>query len=1095
MSGSSFRTISSTALFYTLADYLLIKPGLTIMEATYKKLNSYIGFAIFGVASLVYILTSEASASFWDCGEYIATAYKLQVGHPPGAPLFQIIGRFFSLFAFGNTAVVARMVNTMSALCSGLTIAFLFWTITMLAKKLFINSGPMTRARMIAILGSAVVGSMAYTFCDSFWFSAVEGEVYAMSSFFTAMTFWAVLKWETVAGQPHSYRWLVLIAYLIGLSIGVHLLSLLTIPAVTFVFFFKNYKEPNWKSMLVAFAVSLLLVAFILNGVVPELASLFATTEFIFVNTLGLPFNTGTFFFMLLIIAIPVIGLLYTSSDNKQYPKILLGLCALLVLFFMLETTSAGNFFGRLVVAGAIIGVFYFWRNRKALLNSILISFVFILIGYSSFFLLVIRSNVNPPINENAPKDAISLLSYLNREQYGSFPLLYGQYYNAPVTDREDGNPVYKRDDKAGKYIVWDDRKGTVPVYDPAYETIFPRMWNNQEDRYIEDYKNWSGIEKDPDNKRIPTFGENLRYFFRYQINHMYFRYFFWNFVGRQNDTQGTYADILNGNWLSGINFIDDARLGPQENIPVSLANKARNTYYFLPLIFGLLGLYYHFKKNSKDGIVVLLLFIMTGIAITTYLNMSSPQPRERDYAYAASFYAFAMWIGLSVLWLFELLSKKLPENLSAIISTGAVFLLVPVIMGSQAWNDHDRSGRYTTLETAKNYLNSCEPDAILFTNGDNDTFPLWYAQEVEGVRTDVRVCNLSLLNTDWYIDQMKRQAYNSAPLPISLTPELYRSGSHDVTYLVEKENITDYVEVRDLFNLLLKDEKKLQINTGKGLADYFPTKKFRITVDPARVVSTGTVPRQMAGMVTNLEWKINNNVISKNYLIMLDILAHNNWERPVYFVSTTSPDAYIGLDNYLQLEGFAYRLIPVRQQITSKSQTGGVNTAAMFDHVMNKFQFNILKPGFLVSDDVNRMAITMRNCYARLADALAAENKLDSAVAVCDRIQQLIPDRIVPFNYFNLSIAEAYLKAGQVDKGNEILQRMTDIYGDQLEYYFRFPADKRALISFDIQQGLAVLHAVGQAADNYKQKEIGDKAKETLDLYYNLYVGQSYKP
>jgi hypothetical protein len=1065
------------------------------MDAMYKKLNRYIGFALFGVASLVYILTSEASASFWDCGEYIATAYKLQVGHPPGAPFFQLIGRFFSLFAFGNTAMVARMVNTMSALSSGLTIAFLFWTITMLAKKLFHNSGEMTRPRLIAIFGSGLVGAMAYTFSDSFWFSAVEGEVYAMSSLFTAMTFWAILKWETVAGQAHSYRWLILIAYLIGLSIGVHLLSLLTIPAVAFVFFFKNYKDPDWKGMLAAFVVSLLLVAFILNGVVPEIASMFATTELLFVNTLGMPFNSGTFFFMLLIAAIPVVGLLYTNSDNKLYPKVLIGLVSLLALFFMLESSSAGSFFGRLLVAAAIAGVIYYWRHRKALLNSVLISFVFILIGYSSFFLLVIRSNANPPIDENAPSDAISLLSYLNREQYGSFPLLYGQYYNAPVTDREDGNPVYKRDDRSGKYVIWDDRKGTVPVYDPAYMTVFPRMWNNQEDRYIEDYKNWAGIEKDPDNKHIPTFKENLRYFFRYQINHMYFRYFFWNFVGRQNDNQGNYADILNGNWLSGINFMDDVRLGPQENIPGSFANKARNTYFFFPLIFGLLGLFYHFKKNSKDGIVVLLLFIMTGLAITVYLNMHSPQPRERDYAYAASFYAFAVWIGLSVLWLFEVLSKKLSENLSAMISAGAIFLLVPVIMGAQGWDDHDRSGRYTALETAKNYLNSCAPDAILFTNGDNDTFPLWYAQEVEGIRTDVRVCNLSLLNTDWYIDQMKRQAYNSAPVPFSLTKELYRNGSHDITFLVEKENITDYVEVKDLFNIILKDDKKLQINTGRGMADYFPTKKFRITVDPAKAVSTGTVPREKAGLVTNLEWKINTNVISKNYLMMLDLLAHNDWERPVYYVSTTGPEAYIGLDDYLQLEGFAYRLVPVKQQITSKSQTGGVNTAAMFDHLMNKFEFNILKPGFLVSDDINRMAITMRNCYARLAEALAEENKADSATMVCDRIQQLIPDRIVPYNYFNLGIAEAYLKAGQIDKGNEILERMIDIYGDQLEYFFRFPTDKRPYISFDIQQGLAVLHAVGQAADTYKQKEIGDKAKETLDIYYNLYVGESYKP
>jgi hypothetical protein len=1063
------------------------------MDPIYQKLNRLIGFVLFGLASIVYILTSEPTTSFWDCGEYIATAYKLQVGHPPGAPIFQLLGRFFSLFAFGDTSQVARMVNTMSALSSGLTIAFLFWTITMLARKLFSGSA-LNRDRMIAIFGSGIVGALAFTFSDSFWFSAVEGEVYAMSSLFTAMTFWAILKWEAVAGEPHSYRWLILIAYLIGVSIGVHLLNLLAIPAVTFVFFYKNYKIPGWKGFAVALAISFVLVAVILYGIVPEIASLFANTEFFFVNRLGLPFNSGTYFFILLLVSLLVLGLLYTTSEKKLYPRIILVLAGILVLLFMLETSSAGNFFGRLIAAGAIVGLFYFWRHRKALLNGVLIGLVFILIGYASFFLLVIRSNANPPIDENDPENAISLLSYLNREQYGDFPLAYGQYYNAPVIDRKDGKPVYKRDDKAGKYMVWDSREGTIPVYDPEYMTIFPRMWNNQEDRYIEDYKNWAGITNDPDNKHIPTFSENLRYFFRYQLNHMYFRYFFWNFVGRQNDNQGMYGDLLNGNWLSGINFLDKGRLGPQGDIPDSLSSKARNTFFFLPLLFGIFGLYYHFKKNSKDGTVVFLLFFMTGLAITIYLNQHSPQPRERDYAYAASFYAFAIWIGISVLWLFDLLSKKMSMKFAAIASSGLVFLLVPVMMLAKGWDDHDRSGRYTALEVAKNYLNSCAPDAILFTNGDNDTFPLWYAQEVEGIRTDVRVCNLSLLNTDWYIDQMVRQAYDSEPVPFSLPRELYRNGSHDVTYLVEQENITDYVEVKDLFDIIKKDDKKLQINTGRGTADYFPTKKFRITVDPATVVANGTVPRELAGQVTNLEWRFSGNAITKNFLMMLDLLAHNNWERPVYYVSTTGRETYIGLDNYLRLEGFAYRLVPIRQE-TDKNQVGGVNTDVMFDNLMNKFEFNIRKPGFLISDDIFRMTVTMRSTYSRLVEALVKENKTDLAIQVCDRIQELIPDAIVPYNYFNLSIAEGYLKSGQTEKGIEILQRMTDIHGEQLQYFFSFPENKQGYLSMDIQQGMALLHAVGQVAEETGQEEMAAKARETLDLYYNLYVGESYNP
>ncbi len=678
------------------------------MEILYRKLNTLIGWALFAFASVVYIITSESTTSFWDCGEYIATAYKLQVGHPPGAPFFQLLGRFFSLFAFGDTSQVARMINTMSAMSSGLTIAFLFWSVTILARKLTAKSGEISTGQMIAIFGSGLVGSLAYTFSDSFWFSAVEGEVYAMSSLFTAMTFWAILRWEAVAGQPHALRWLILIAFLIGISIGVHLLNLLAIPAIVMVYYFKKYANPSWKGVVAALAVSFVLVAMILYGVVPEIASLFANTELLFVNTLGLPFNTGTYFFILLITALLVTSLLYTHNNNRLYPRIIIPLAAALVLLFMMESSSAGNFFFRLLAASAIVWMFYLWRRQKALLNSILLSLVFILIGYASFFMLIIRSNANPPIDENNPENAISLLAYLNREQYGSFPLVYGQYYNAPVIEREDGKPFHKRDDKTGKYVIWDARKGTVPVYDPDYMTLFPRMWNNQEDRYINDYKSWAGITGDPENKKIPTFGQNLRYFFRYQVSHMYFRYLFWNFVGRQNDNQAAYGDILNGNWISGIGFLDKGRLGPQDDIPESMANKARNTFFFLPLIVGLIGLYHQFRRDARNWIVVMLLFIMTGLAIVVYLNQHSPQPRERDYAYAASFYAFAIWIGLGVIWLFDLLAKKLNPRLSALLSTGLLILLVPVIMAAQGWDDHNRSGRYTALEVAKNYLNSC---------------------------------------------------------------------------------------------------------------------------------------------------------------------------------------------------------------------------------------------------------------------------------------------------------------------------------------------------------------------------------------------------
>ncbi len=699
----------------------------------YKKLNNIIGWIIFAIATVVYIITSEPTASFWDCGEYIATAYKLQVGHPPGAPLFQLLGRFFSLFAFGDSSLVARMINTMSALSSSFTILFLFWSITMLAKKIVLASGEITKAKMYAIFGSGIVGALAFTFSDSFWFSAVEGEVYAMSSFFTAIVFWAILKWEETADEDHSYRWLILIAYLIGLSIGVHLLNLLAIPAITFVYYFKKYK-PTKKGIFITLIISFIILTVIMYIIIPWIVQLAGLFERFFVNAIGLPFNTGT------------------------------------IIYFIL------------LISGIIWGLIYTKKHKKVILNTIILGFIFILIGYSSFFLLIIRSNANTPIDENNPEDAISLLAYLNREQYGDWPLLHGQYYNAPLVDRKDGNPVYIKDKEKGKYVISDDRKNTIPVYDSRYETIFPRMWSSTETIYVDDYKRWAGIKRDPDNKHIPTFGENLRFFFKYQLGHMYLRYFMWNFAGRQNDIQGR-GGLLKGNWISGINFIDEWRLGPQNNLPESMENKGRNKFYFLPLILGLIGLFYQFNKNYKDGIVVSLLFIMTGIAIVIYLNQYSPQPRERDYAYAATFYAFAIWIGLGVLSIFDFFAKKFKLKISAFATILVCLILVPGIMAKDGWDDHDRSGRYTALQVAKNYLNSCAQNAILFTNGDNDTFPLWYMQEVENYRTDIKLINTSLFAKDWYIDQQKRKTYKADPIPSQLTHKQYREGSLDVAY------------------------------------------------------------------------------------------------------------------------------------------------------------------------------------------------------------------------------------------------------------------------------------------------------------------------
>ena len=994
---------------------------------TYKKLNTILGWIIFAIASIVYISTTEPTASFWDCGEYIATAFKLQVGHPPGAPLFQLIGRFFTLFAFGNTALVAQMVNIMSALSSALTILFLFWSLTMLAKKMALSSGEMTDGKMYAVFGSAVVGSLAYTFSDSFWFSAVEGEVYAMSSFFTALVFWAILKWEENANEEHSFRWLIFIAYMMGLSIGVHLLNLLAIPAIAFVYYFKKYKNHSIKGMLVTFIISIFLLGFVMNIIIPWIVKVAGYFELFFVNTVGLPFNTGT------------------------------------IIYFVL------------LVGGIYWGIRFTRRNQKAVLNTIIWGLTFILIGYSSFFLLVIRSNVNTPINENSPVDAISLLAYLNREQYGDWPILYGPYFNAPVAERKDGTPVYRKNKEKGKYVIINERKGSIPVYNNEFSTIFPRMWNNTEQRYIDDYKKWSKMKGIPttvqdeygESKTLykPTFGENLRYFFRYQLNHMYFRYFMWNFSGKQNDIQGT-SDMKNGNWITGIRFFDELRLGPVLDAPKSLQSKATNKFYMFPFILGLIGLLYQFKKDNKSFIVILLIFIMTGLAIVVYLNQHSPQPRERDYAYAASFYAFAFWIGLGVYALFDMLSSKIEHKTAAIIVSVLSLLLVPGIMAKEGWDDHDRSGRYTALAIANNYLNSCAPNAILFTNGDNDTFPLWYAQEVEGIRTDVRVVNLSLLNTEWYIEQMKRKAYDSEPVPFSLKWDQYKDGTRNYTYFIENENVKGYIELTQLFNILKTNPDKLRMETRLGPLDFFPTKKFKLAIDSARIMETGTVAPEFADqMVDNIEWKINRSGVTKNYLMLLDLLATNNWERPIYFAITTGSNAYIGLQKYFQLEGLTYRLVPIKT-VNKDGQDGRVDTDVMYDNLMNKFMFgNINKPGVYLDETNVRMTMNIRNNFYRLADALIKEGKNDSAKVVMDYSLEIIPDEKVPYNYFVMPVAEGYYKIGEMEKGNEIYNRMIEIFDEQLNYYFSFTGKRAKTYEFEKQQNLAMLQKMMQVA------------------------------
>ncbi len=1016
----------------------------------YNYLNNLTGWIVFIIASAVYLLTIEPTGSFWDCGEFIASSYKLQVGHPPGAPFFMMLGRIFTLLAGNDVTKVAMMVNIMSALCSSFTILFLFWTITAFAKKVALTEGELTTSKIIVVLGSGVVGALAYTFSDSFWFSAVEGEVYAMSSFFTAAVVWTMVKWESVADKPHADRWLILIAYLMGLSVGVHLLNLLCIPALAFVYYFKKY-EFSWKGFIITTIAGVGLLVFIQYGIIPGVVIIAAKFEMLLVNSFGLPFNSGLLVYGIVITALITFGLYTTAQKGMR------------------------------------------------LANTTLLCLTMILIGYSSYAMIVIRSSAKPPMNENEPSNVYSLLSYLNREQYGDRPLGYGQYYNTPLEIDEDkqqykyadGTPVYYQGkDKNGKdkYIIADDRKSSIPVYDKKYCTVFPRMYSSQSS-HISAYKNWASIKgrkmktHRPDIKEVvmPTFGENLTFFFKYQLGHMYFRYFMWNFAGRQNNIQG-HGSPFEGNWITGIPFIDDGLVGSQEDLPFYMAeNKAMNKFYLLPLILGILGLVWQFSKDKKDFFVVFLLFIFTGIAIVVYLNQYPYQPRERDYAYAASFYAFSFWIGFGVYSVFDFLATKLPQNISAGIAGALCLVAAPVVMAKDGWNDHSRAGRYSSRDFAMNYLNSCEPNAILFTNGDNDTFPLWYAQDVEGIRTDVRVVNLSLLNTDWYIDQMKMKAYESEPLPISFTQDQYRQGTRD--YLPIEEITDKAVDTRECMKIVASDAPNAKKEYGDHAINFIPTKKLFIPVDSAAVVSSGFVPKDAAGkVVKQVEWELDKRYILKNDMIVLDILANNNWKRPVYFAVTVGSDNYLGLSDYFQLEGMTYKIVPIKT-MNENGATGRVNTAVMYDNVMNKFKWGGMKnPALYMDPETVRLTTGLRLNMARLASALVEENKKDSAIKVLDLCIQEMPDQTIPYNFLMIAVAEAYYKANANDKANAILLRMADIYEHELNYYFSLEPRFAKLVEDDIDQASSVLQRSLSLAMVYDQKEVADKIEKKLD-------------
>lgn len=1005
------------------------------MTKNYRLINNIVGWMIGIFASSVYIMTAEPTASWWDCGEYISTAYKLLVGHPPGAPTFQLLGRVASMFAGNDVTQVAFCINCLSAICSGLTIMFLFWTITMLGRKLVAKSGEMTNGKMLAVFGSALVGSLAYTFTDTFWFSAVEGEVYAMSSLFTALVFWCILKWDFEYDNPKSNvnpnRWIILIAYLIGLSVGVHLLNLLTIPAVVLIVYFKLSKEASVWGVVQTIAIlsfaasfffpvigmiliwllitaplfvicykkgtfasraewgillsligSFILLAIILFGIIPGIVSFAGKFEIFFINSIGLPFNSGTIIFFLLVFGLIAWGLYY----GYKHAKI--------------------NF---------LTGIY---------------SFLFLLIGYSTFFILVIRSNADPTIDENNPESAVSLLSYLNREQYGDFPVIYGRTFNSRPTDFKDGNPVYTQDEKSGKYVVSDARKGSIPVYGGNQSRFMPRMYDSEKKN---NYINWL-YSNDPTaarklNTKIPSYQENIKFMHTYQFYYMYFRYFMWNFSGRQNDFQGNNLQgaggELNGNWISGIPFIDKIFLGENADIP-SNDNKGHNRYFMLPFILGLIGAIFYSQRDGKNSFIVLLLFLMTGLAIAFYLNMPAFQPRERDYAFAASFYAFSIWIGFGVYAIYSLF-EKIKNNKVQIIAPILITLiclgLVPGLLASENWDDHDRSNRYTALATAKNYLDSCEPNAIIFTMGDNDTFPLWYAQEVEGYRTDVRVCNLSLLSAGWYVDQMKRKAYQSDPLPISMTWNQYKDGTRDVVYF--KQGSNEYRNIKEVMDIIKKPEfdrtSRLKCDASipydmKYIGQDI-TSSFSIPIDKEKVLATHTVKSADAALIVDsIKWNATT-AVSRSFLIVMDILATNNWERPVYFASSMGSDGYFGLEEYFQLEGMAYRLVPIK----APNRMGRIDSDILYHNLMNVFDDHtrtdkvnnpnapakkshpyawggMNDPRVYLSEDNVRTCYYILSLHNRLAHQLMNEGKMDKAEKVLDHCQKVLPDNLIPY-------------------------------------------------------------------------------------------------
>lgn len=991
----------------------------------FKLVNNVTGWFVFLIATIVYVLTLEPTASFWDCGEFIAVSYKLMTPHPPGAPFFLLVGRMFSLFA-SDVTQVAYWINMVSALSSSFTILFLFWSITLFSKKIVtpIKDGDYTLAQIILIMGSGLVGSLAYTFSDSFWFSAVEAEVYAMSAFFTSFVVWAMLKWESVADEEGSDRWLILIAYMVGLSIGVHLLNLVAIPALGFIFYFKRYK-PSLMGYIATFGISSLILGIILVVIIPGLPSFAAVFELIFVNDFGLPFNSGVIFFSVLFIG---------------------------------------------AIAG---GIFWSIKNNNRIVNTALLGLVFILIGYSSYGIILIRSNFNPPIDENNPEEVMKFISYLKREQYGDRPLFVGPDFTASPEEQVDGDPLYRRGEN-GQYVIYDYK--TENNYAAEDMRFFPRMHSRQAhhvsqyEGLLKEYTNgqWQSEKENQSRaggqqvKADPiTSGQNIKYLIDRQLNKMYWRYFLWNFVGREGDIQD-----------SGVMLPTDT---PNEELPIELQSFARNNFYALPLILGLIGLIFQYKKDKQSFSIVLMLFFFTGIAIILYLNAPPVEPRERDYAYAGSYYAFCFWIGFGVLAIANFLMQFIKNTKVMSVSATLIGLIIPGIMAGQGWDDHNRSNRYHSVDSAKNLLDSCEKNAILFTGGDNDTFPLWYVQEVEGYRTDVRVCNLSLLNTDWYIDQMKRKYYDSEALPISLNTEHYIQGKNDVLYYVNREGTDRPLFLDRYISAVRSDSKQIRHAIGgnrhQQYINTFPSKIFVLEVNQAEAQKV--VPNRLKPLVQNtIEWKVNKSYLEKKDLVMLDMIANINkdgWKRPIYFSTTLGPSNYLNLKDHMLLEGLAYRLLPAKHG----DRNGDINTEKMYENMMTKFKWRQMdNPSVFYDENYKRFVFNARFQYYILAAQLLNEGKREKAKEVVNYCLKVLPDNTFPYDEYSTQFIPLLFELKEDKKAFDMAILMGDRAIEMLDYMMetnQLSGDAVRRKAFVLQTIASELNKKGYAAEAAK--------------------------